>query len=161
MIKCAPVLICAATLLVACSNSKPNDDSLAATDLQAINALHQAYVEAWLSNDTSGVLNTLTNDAVLMPSGMRPIAGRAEIKSFWFPNDGSRTTITDFTTTLDEMNGSGDFAYIRGRSRLAFTYEKEGSKSALTNEGMFLTIVQRQADRTWRISRQMWGPLKQ
>ena len=161
MIKSALVLMCAATLFVACSNSKPNDHSLAATDLQAINALHQAYVTAWLRNDTSGVLNTLARDAVLMPSGMRPIAGMAEIKNFWFPNDGSRTAITDFTTKIDEMNGSGDLAYIRGRSHLAFTYEKEGSKSALTNEGMFLTIVQRQADRTWRILQQMWGPLKQ
>jgi len=123
MIKSMLVLICAAMLLVTCSNSKSNDNSLSETDLKAIKALHQAYVTAWLRNDTSGVLNTLSIGAILMPSGLRPIAGMTEIKQFWFPHDGSRTGINEFTASLDEVNGSSELAYMRGKSHLVFTYE--------------------------------------
>ncbi len=152
--------LCAAVLLLtACVQQQPRT-VLAPSDLEDIKALHQAYVTAWLKDDTSGVLHTLTPEAVLLPSGIGPIKGMSEIKNFWFPNDGSRTKITDFATSIEELSGSGDLAFVRGQSRLAFTYEKDGSKSELKNEGMFLAIVQRQSDHTWRITHQMWGPLK-
>ncbi len=150
-----------ALFCAACSTPQQHNAVLSEKAQAEIQTLHRAYVAAWLRNDTLGVLHTLSREAVLMPSGIRPIAGMTEIKNFWFPNDGSRTVIKDFTATLDELNGNDDLAYLRGRSHLAFTYEKDGSKSALTSEGMFLTIVRRQADRAWRISHQMWGPLKQ
>lgn len=147
-------------MLHACSSPEQAHTTLASRDLEEIKALHQTYVNAWLQDDTSRVLQTLAPEAVLMSSNIGPIAGMTAIKNFWYPNDGSRTKITEFVAHLGEINGNGNLAYLRGTSQLAFTYEKDGNKSDLTNNGMFLTIVQRQPDGAWRITHQMWGPIK-
>ncbi len=154
------LLFVAAFMLQACSSSEPVPRALSPSDVEAIKALHQTYVDAWLQDDTSRVLQTLAPEAVLMPANIGPITGMAAIKNFWYPNDSSRTKITEFVAHLDEINGNGDLAYLRGTSRLAFTYEKDGNKSDLTNNGMFLTLAQRQQDGAWRITHQMWGPVK-
>lgn len=147
-------------ILAACNSPEQSGNELSAKELEALKALQQNYVTAWLQDDTTGVLQTLASDAVLMPSNVGPIKGMTEIKNFWYPNDGSRTKITAFTANLEEVHGSGDLAYLRGTSRIAFTYEKDGNKSELTNHGMFLTIAQRQNAGAWRITHQMWGPVK-
>lgn len=147
-------------ILAACNSPEQAGNVLSAEDVAALEALHQSYVTAWLRDDTTGVLQTFAPEAVLMPSNVGPIKGMSEIKKFWYPNDGSRTKITAFTAQLEEVQGSGDLAYLRGTSQIAFTYEKDGNKSELTNHGMFLTIAQRQSAGVWRITHQMWGPVK-
>ena len=147
-------------ILAACNSSEQAGYGLSAKDVAALKALHQNYVTAWLQDDTTGVLQTLASEAVLMPSNVGPVKGMAEIKNFWYPNGGSRTKITAFDANLEEVHGSGDMACLRGTSRIAFTYEKDGNKSELTNNGMFLTIAQRQSSGAWRITHQMWGPVK-
>jgi len=37
---------------------------------------------------------------------------------------------------------------------------KDGNKSELTNEGMFLAVVRRHVDGAWRITHQMWGAVE-
>jgi hypothetical protein len=58
-----------------------------------------------------------------MPGGARPRIGVDDIREFWWPTDGSRTRITAYTTTVDEIGGGPSLAYVRGTGEIHFTYE--------------------------------------
>ena len=145
--------------LSACSNLRAENGSLSDSDVAAIRALDDQYVYGWLQDDTSGVLNTLDDQAVLMPAGIKPIMGIEEIRQFWWPNDGSRTIVTDYSMEVAEVGGTGDFAYSRGSADLTFVYEKDGERTEQSNSTMYLTVYRQQDDGAWRILRRMWAQL--
>jgi ketosteroid isomerase-like protein len=140
-------------ILVACQRPAV----LSTQDRAALHRLDSAYVEAWLRDDTAAVLATLAPDAVLMPAGVREVAGDSAIRRFWWPRDGSRTRITAYQSSIDEIEGVAPFAYIRGRGMMTFTYEKDTVRLQQTTRNMTLTVAARQPDGTWRIRRRMWG----
>jgi ketosteroid isomerase-like protein len=144
-----------ALLSPACTGESPGFSS---ADEGALRTTAAAYVSAWLRDDTSGVLATLDTGAVLLPPGQLPVTGHSAIRAFWWPQDGSRTTIQSFDWTLDEVRGSGDLAYSRGVSSLQWTYRKDTVTSNSTSRSVNLTIYGRGADGRWRILQQMWGP---
>src|SRR5262245_23414103 len=69
-------------------------------DERAIRALDSVFVAAWLRDDTTGVMNTLAPDAVLMPAGQHVLATPNAIRTFWWPSDGSRTRILTFDRAI-------------------------------------------------------------
>jgi uncharacterized protein (TIGR02246 family) len=155
-----PQGILALTTVLLCSAcTSPRLAALTVTDSTELRALDQAYVEAWLADDTAAVLATLTPDAVLMPAGGRPLATPEAIREFWWPKDGSHTRVTQYTTTIDEIGGTHDLAYMRGTGRLIFVYEKDTLRLEQRNRDMTLTLLARTADGRWRIRRRMWGPM--
>ncbi|MGH7451894.1 MAG: YybH family protein [bacterium] len=133
---------------------------LSADDVTKIKAVNEAYVSAWLKNDSTAVMETLVPNAVLIPQGSRAIEGMKAINQFWWPS-GGKTTVTAFTITTEEVGGNDDVAYIRGTFTLSFIYEDANNKLERTNNGNYLMIMKRQADGTWRISHRMWGDLPQ
>lgn len=154
---CSPAL--AAALLLSACGSGQGTAPLTEADSAALRAVDRAYVEAWLADDTAAVLATLAPDAVLMPAGARPLATPEAIREFWWPRDGSRTRVTGYTTTIDEIGGTRDLAYMRGTGQLSFVYEKDTLRLEQTNRNMTLTLLARAADGGWRIRRRMWGPM--
>src|SRR5687768_14520867 len=102
----APLLLLSLGLVLACGRDPNPGQGLTARDSSDIEAVRTAYVQAWLADDTSGVLATLHSDAVLLPPGRLPLRGEREIRAFWWPTDGSRTTITAFDWTLEELVGT-------------------------------------------------------
>jgi len=151
-------LLLSMALLPACSAGTDHPRQLTARDSSEIEGLRAAYVRAWLKDDTVGVLATLDAEAVLLPPGHLPVTGRRAIREFWWPTDGSRTTITAFDWTLDELAGTPDLAFTRGVSTVAWRYEKDTVRSEQTTRSTNLTILARGAGGHWRILRQMWGP---
>ena len=152
----ASLALATALLLSACSGTRRA--GLTAADSTALRALDQAYVEAWLADDTAAVLATLAPDAVLMPPGAPPLATADAIQAFWWPRDGSRTRITRYTTTIDEIAGTPDLAYMRGTGRLTFVYQKDTLRLEQMSRNTTLTLLARGADGRWLIHRRMWGP---
>jgi ketosteroid isomerase-like protein len=126
----------------------------------AASAATLAYRDAWLSNRPDAVMATLTSDAVLLPSGMEPLAGAAAIRAFWWPADGPTTTITAMEQTIDEITGEGDLAIVRGHGSLTFTLRRDGRENTRTQQSTFLNVVRRQADGSWKITHRMWSDLK-
>src|SRR5262245_17110971 len=97
-------------MLIAALSASPRSqpDRLTADDQKAIKATIEAYRTAWLANDTKGVLNTFTDDAVLLPAhGSPAIAGIAAIEKYWFTPGGPPTTINELNITVDQVGGSG------------------------------------------------------
>lgn len=167
-------LLCLVPLVTSCTVEveDPGEESAApagslpgadfsAGDEAAVRAAEEAYRAAWATNDSAAVMATLSTDAVLMPAGLEPIQGDSAIRAFWWPADGSSTTIESYEISVDEVQGSGDLAYLRGRGRLAFVYRSaDGEASELSSESVHLSVFRRGADGRWRIARRIWSPLR-
>lgn len=123
-----------------------------------VKAAYEAYFEAWLEADSTKLLDQMTAGGMLMPPGMPPVIGREAIKTHWFPNDGSRTTLTRFDFTLDELRLDGNTAYARGTSTLSFTYEKDGQTITKNDiQHNRLMVFERQEDDQWLITCNLWN----
>lgn len=132
--------------------------TLSQADSVAITQVQEAYVRAWLADDTTGVLATLDEDAVLLPPGQAPVVGQAAIRAHWWPTDGSATRITGFTLETAEVLGGGAVAMVRGLSTVSWRYQKDTVRSEQTVRNISLSVLRRSAAGEWRIARQMWGP---
>ncbi len=128
-------------------------------DFAAIRQLDSAFVNAWLKDDTTAVLSLFAPDAVLLPPNSAPVAGLAAIRGFWWPTDGSHTSITTFDRTVEEIGGNRDLAYFRAKASLAWTSTKDGKTTAQTGRADDLRLLVRDGKGVWRVTRQMWTPL--
>jgi len=128
---------------------------LSASDVEAVRAATFAYRDAWLVNDADRVMATLTTDAVLLPSGLGPIQGSAAIRAFWWPASAAATTVTAMTLTIDEIDGSGDLAIVRGRGTLTFIIAGDATPRSLAST--FINVLHRQPNGAWLISARMWS----
>lgn len=147
-----------ALVLAACAAPGP---TFTPEDEAAVRAVEEAYRTGWLANDSAAVMATLARGAVLMPAGMEPLAGDPAIRAFWWPDDGSETTITSYEITVEEVEGSGDMAFLRGRGALEFTYrDPEGQASDLSSHAVHLSVVRRGEDGEWRIARRAWSAIR-
>jgi ketosteroid isomerase-like protein len=144
---------------IACSRA-PTKTGFTADDERAVRAVDSVFVDAWLRDDTTAVMNTLATDAVLMPAGQGTLSTPDAIRAFWWPSDGSQTRILTFDRAIDELGGAGDIAWMRRTDSLTFTYAKAGTTSSLVSRSMSLAVLSRQADGVWRFSRVMWGARK-
>ena len=153
------VASCALLLAAACISAPPAA-TFTAEDQRAVRALDSAFVTAWLRDDTTGVMNTLAPDAVLLPAGQQPLTTPNAIRSFWWPSDSSHTRILTFDRAIDELGGEANTAWMRRTDSLTFTYAKGGTTSQLTSRSMSLAMLRRQPDGSWRFSRVMWGNRK-
>lgn len=128
---------------------------LSADELGAIAKASDAYTQAWLANDAELVMGTFVSEPVLSPSGMPFKKGQSAARAFWWPEGGSKTTVTRFDTSELEVNGSGDLAYVRGTFVLEFTYDG----AAYQSQGKFLHLLRRVSGVGWRISHHFWDDL--
>ena len=96
---------------------------------------------------------TLLDDAVVVPSGMAPLAGHDAIRQWWFPPDSPPTLVQRYDLDQDEIGGSGSLAFVRGSFTLAFEYDG----AAYESEGTYFSILRRNASGDWRISHRTWN----
>jgi uncharacterized protein (TIGR02246 family) len=130
------------------------------TNEQAIRAINEAYVNAWLQNDKEGVLNLFEDNATLAPSGLNPVKGKAAMAKFWFPNDSSVTTIHQFSNEIQFLKLDLDMAYTTQNTFLSWSYVKGEFKLARNQWGIATTIYRKQQDESWKIIHQMWKDIK-
>ena len=64
-----------------------------------------------------------------MPAGQHPLTTPNDVRSFWWPSDGSHTRILTFQRTIDEIGGESNVAWVRGTDTLTFTYDANGDSS--------------------------------
>lgn len=126
--------------------------------MEYVKTAFETYHKAWLEADSAALLRQMAPNAVLMPPGLSPISGLAAIRDYWFPQDGSRTTVTAFDYTLDDIRLDGNLAYVRGSSTLSFRYEKDGKTQTRSDVRHHrLMVFERQDDDTWLITCNMWN----
>src|SRR5918993_2804471 len=108
----ARITAMAYVLLGGCTS--PGAAWLSADDEAAIRRLEAAYTSGWVENDSAAVFRTLTEDVVLLPGRMSPVVGLEGARAFWFPPNAAATTVTAYRTEIDEIDGRGDVAFVRG-----------------------------------------------
>ena len=153
-------LILFVVLYIACDKQIRTDTTNSVDmDLSAIKIIQGNYVKNWLDGNREGVLNLFTSDARIQPNSLCPIDSLNKIRNFWFPDDGSKTTIDHFEIKNLATRVEGDTAYATGISFLEWTYVKDTIKFRVHQKGVETTVYVRQKDLTWKIWRQIWTDL--
>ena len=145
------ICISLAALLCSCNNQVSGDE-------KKLSELHHQYVNAWLANDKQGVLSLFTDDSRLQPSSLCPIKGIGKIEEFWFPNDGSVTTINTFKTELVVLSIRDTLAFATHTTFLDWSYKKDTTRMHVAQTGIATSIYSLR-NNEWKIWRQMWSDL--
>ena len=94
-----------------------------------------------------------------MPPGANPVVGLTNIRSYWWPLDGSHTRITSFTRAITEIDGTHQLAFLRGTASLGWTYEKGAQRRTQTSRSTDLLLLAPDPAGHWHVIRQMWSTL--
>jgi uncharacterized protein (TIGR02246 family) len=146
-----------AVLLTLSAIPATKEMKLPVSDRTAIQGLLERFRNGWLSGKADVVRSTFASDAVLMPHhGVPPVVGMAAINEFWWPASSAKTTITRFTQTIDEIDGEGKIAYVRGRSEVAWSIEDHNATENWKTGGNFMALLRKQSDGSWLMSHLIW-----
>ncbi len=139
--------------MTACS---PAPRDLPMNEINAIRSTLQDYRQAWLNNDTATVLNTLSEEVVLLMPGASPnVVGKKNVKNFWFPPADLKYPIRAYEISDEEIFGSGTYATARGTSLLIWETVKGDSIIASdTSRTEYMTVLRKET--AWKIYRQMF-----
>jgi uncharacterized protein (TIGR02246 family) len=115
-------------------------------DVAAIRAVMEGLSQAVLVGDGARAAAFDTQDAVFMPPNEPALRGRAAIEAWTdaFP------PITEFRLPIEEIDGRGDLAFVRGTISITFT--PEGAPEPIQDAGKYVVILRRQPDGAWLIA---------
>ena len=132
-------------------------NGLSAEDVAKIKQVHSKYEEAWLKGDADGVRALFTDDCVILPPHAdKPRIGQKGLDEFWFPPNAPPTKITKLVMTLQNIGGDGQIAYVWGTHEVAWTTLQNGQTTNASHKGVFLYVLEKQADGNWKMSHHMW-----
>lgn len=120
---------------------------LSDADQAALRSLAKTWDEVGLSGDFDRGAATLTDDFTLVLPEQGPVDGKAA----WRELANTFPKMVESDTTIEEIDGGGDIAFVRGRSAIAF--EIDGGVHR--NTSRYLVICRRQADGSWLASREV------
>jgi ketosteroid isomerase-like protein len=135
-------------LLIGCYPAGPAP--LSEETLKMFTESTRAFEAAAAANDWDAIGALYTTDAVLLPPNHGAVEGRENIRDFFatFP------TITKFTLTDLEVDGSGDIAYVRGTYSMTMMIS---DLVTLEDHGKYLEIRKKGADGSWLLYRDMFS----
>ena len=144
-------------LLVVCPVSRAAGSGLSDDDISKIKKVHSRYEETWLKGDADGVRALFAEDCVLFPPHAdKPRIGQKGLNEFWFPPNSPKTTITKLVLTPENIGGDGQIAYVWGTHEVAWTTEQDGKTTSASHKGVFLNVLRKQADGSWKFTHHMW-----
>lgn len=132
--------------------SKPAVKATIEQDLAAITRLRNEYAAAWKVGSAEGVARLYASDAMVLYPNQPPVAGRPEILTY-FKGFYDQFVQDNFELTSEEVQVTGAWALDRGPYRLSMTPRKGGNP--IQDNGKYLVILQRQADGSWKVARDM------
>ncbi|MDX1640749.1 MAG: DUF4440 domain-containing protein [Balneolaceae bacterium] len=145
------VLFISAILLSACDqkiNDKQHSDNI-----NAINEIREREEIGAEAGDVELLLSLRTDDFISIPPNQPPVEGKKAVGEFL--TEIHEQTDTELTFISDEIIIAGDWAYDRGTLEGIVTPENDGEPVNI--EGVYLFILKRQVDNSWKYSRAMWS----
>ena len=146
-------------MLSGCSTENDKSKAFTHEDKNKIGQIINAYQEGWLSGDSARIIELFADTAVLIPSGMTPIRGKHKIIEFWWPSDGSTTTINRYEIEILEIGGDGDWAYTLEHGTLSWSYRKQDFSMSKDQQSYEITLFKKIKGQ-WKIVRRIWTDLK-
>ena len=121
-----------------------------AADSASVRASGDKWASTIVAKDFEGWSTTVSPDVVMLPPNAKAVVGRAAATEYVkaYP------PISKFTIDVEEIWGSGDVAYDRGKYYLTLTLP---NGIVVNDTGAFLSIFRRQPDSTWAHDRVMWN----
>lgn len=114
-----------------------------------------AASDDWFKQAGSGTMAEVaahyTDDAVLLPPGGETVTGRKAIAEYF----GHFPKLEKLQWKRTEVVGNSDLAYAMG----SFSFEMTGPNATkpLVERGKYIEIWRRQADGSWKITRDIWN----
>ena len=119
-------------------------EELGPQDYSVIEAASADWVAAYNANDWELLASYFTSDAILMPPNGPAVTGRENIAAWEAENETGYRIALD----IENIGGSGDTAYVRGRS-CVFIPLDEGEYGV--DAGKFLEVRKLQEDGAWLV----------
>lgn len=143
-------------VVLACQSSPPATQSLVtssdAAARAAIDSLRARYASAWLAGNAERVTELYATDAVLLYPDQPALRGQPAIRAY-FEGFFAAFRQEEFSLTSEEIQVTDRWAFDRGTVR--WRGVPQGGGPAVTDEGKYLVILERQADGSWRVARDM------
>ena len=136
-------------VLTACQPAPPA--GLSDADKAAIDSTARVFVRHALANDFAALTRDYySDDAMVLPPNAPAVTGHGAIEAMFktFP------PITAFELRTEEVEGTADLAYVRGRYTM--TMSPPGAP-AIADSGKYLEIWRKQADGSWKSVRDMFS----
>ena len=129
----------------------PDINELLPEDIIAIKELHQAWSPAIVEQDFDTLIGLYTEDAIVLPPNGPKVQGRAAVLE-WMK---TLPTIADANLTIEEIDGYGDLAFVRGAYFMMIM--PEGSPEPIQDRGKFIEIRRKQPDGSWLMYRDIFN----
>lgn len=147
------LLLLAVATVVACQPAAapaglPDADKAA---IQAATDSAEARFNAATKDWNAHVAAYYTEDAVVLAPNMPSVSGRQNIAQFM----GSFPAPSNVNFTVDEVEGHGDLAYVKGTFEMDFT--PPGATAPVHDKGKYLEVWKKQADGSWKVAHDMFN----
>ena len=116
--------------------------------ITAINEIWTQYVATLIAGDLDLWISLWTDDGIRMAPDAPAVIGKEQIREAMKPAFDQMTL--DVTIANKEVRVAGDWAFSRGTGILSTTPKKGGKTTKI--DGKYLTILERQADGSWKIA---------
>jgi len=147
--KSIPLVVFICALVVGC---KPPEQFDAAAVKAKIDAACTAQEQAIVKGDVTAAASNYEENAVILPSNMPMVKGRASIEKTMTGWMQSGMKMKEFTSTTISVEGAGEFAIQVGRYFQTF----EMSGKVVADTGKFVTVWRKQGDGSWKMAYDMW-----
>ena len=126
-------------------------------DLERIDALHRADMDASRRGDYRTLRSLMSDDAVVLPPGGQMIRGRDALdRSFAAMSQAAPSAeVLEYRFEWHEVRVCGDYAFEWG---FIVGRERSLSTDAVTSERyQVMRVLQRQLDGDWKVHRTIWN----
>ena len=127
-------------------------------DLAAIEELHRRDMRASKAGDFETLRSIITDEAVMMPPGVRATRGREQIeRGLGRMSESMRgVEVLEYVLDFEEVVVCGDYAFEWGHIRGAMRAREEGAEVERSAYKV-MRILRREADGTWKVHRSIWN----
>ena len=141
-------------MLVVFAACQPAEHHAATTgpDIEAVRTWLDQVTAAVNAQSTEGTLELYANDAVFSPPDA-PAVSIDELRA-WYERLFAENTFQFATEVLDVVV-SGDLAVLR--ASYGETLTPQGGGEPATNDGIWLVVLRKQTDGSWKLWRDMWS----
>jgi ketosteroid isomerase-like protein len=140
--------------------AKSPESKLSSTDRARLEQMIADYRTGWLTGDRQKILDLFADDATIIPSGLRPIIGKAAMIKFWWPQDGSTTSILHYDIHVLKIDGDNRNAFMLENGKLSWTYKKDAVSFSKNQESYEVTLFRKDPRDQWHIIERIWTDVK-
>ncbi|HMI56529.1 MAG TPA: nuclear transport factor 2 family protein [Gemmatimonadaceae bacterium] len=155
LVGCSLMLLASACTAASSSAKLPTASvaDSAARDSAAHKA-HENYVRVINSNNIDSLVSMMTDDVVFLAANAPPIVGKPAVRAWAV--DYLKAFKTKWDKPVQEFVVSGDYAFER--YKYTSTDTPIGGGKDVVDTGWGLVVYHRDADGTWRVARDAFGP---